>query len=187
MYQGNNPSALRSREWIAAAMARLLEREPYGQITVKNICREADLSRQTFYQIFDSKDEVMSYQFGIMFADFCRQCADTERMTVRGLARAFFAFFGEHDAFVSALIDNNMTHLLQAQFERFLPQIPLFQETNERESHPDYAVSFVAAALSQLLIHWFSMGKDMSVEEMGLLTERLLTGGCFVATSDVCE
>lgn len=48
-----------------------------------------------------------------------------------------------------------------------------------REAHPDYAVSFVAAALSQLLIHWFSKGRDMGVEETGALTERLLTGGWF--------
>ncbi len=45
----------------------------HTDITIKNICREADLSRQTFYQIFESKDEVIEYLFSELFSEFEEQ------------------------------------------------------------------------------------------------------------------
>ena len=76
MYCGKNPSALKSREWIRKAMLELLKERKYAQITIKDICKKADLSRQTFYQIYDSKDEVMEYHFKELFLEFKEQCSD---------------------------------------------------------------------------------------------------------------
>ena len=72
MYSGNNPSALRSMEWLRQALLQLLDEKKYSQLTIKEICRRADLSRQTFYQIFDSKDEIMQYHFSILFQEFTK-------------------------------------------------------------------------------------------------------------------
>mgnify|MGYP000072671706 CR=1 FL=1 len=52
MYQGNNPSALRSREEIVNAFMTLLQHSSIDRITIKQIMDTAGLSRQTFYQIF---------------------------------------------------------------------------------------------------------------------------------------
>lgn len=49
MYEGNNPTALHSREWLVDSLLSLMEDNPYSRITVRDICNKADLSRQTFY------------------------------------------------------------------------------------------------------------------------------------------
>ena len=67
MYTGNNPSALRSKEWLRKALLQLLTEKKYSQIHIKDICERATLSRQTFYQMFSSKDEIMEYHFSILF------------------------------------------------------------------------------------------------------------------------
>ena len=61
MYQGNNPTALQSQHWIADSLLMLMQEKPYAQITIQNICKRADLSRQTFYNMFDSKEEVLRF------------------------------------------------------------------------------------------------------------------------------
>lgn len=176
MYQGTNPSALRSREWITEAMLALLKTEKYAQITVKDICRKADLSRQTFYQIFVSKDEVMEYWFGELFSQFREKCTDFMGISLKELTCLFFEFFGEHRDFVKELISNNMSYLLEREFERYLPQIELFRRINETEEYPDYSVCYVAGALCQILIHWYEKGMEPSIEKIGSITEGIVTG-----------
>ena len=61
MYTGTNPSALRSKQWLHDALLQILEKKQYSQISVKDICLQADLSRQTFYKIYKSKDEIMEH------------------------------------------------------------------------------------------------------------------------------
>lgn len=92
MYHGTNPSALRSRACITEALFTLLKKEKYANITIKNICREAELSRQTFYQIFESKDEVIEYLFSNLFSEFEKQCNYFINMTLSELCCSFLFF-----------------------------------------------------------------------------------------------
>ena len=148
MYTGENQTAIRSMQWLEAALLKLLETEKYAKITVKDICREADLSRQTFYQMFDSKDELMEYHFSNLFAGFREGCGSLDDIGCNELACQFFHFFYDERAFVRLLIENNMTYLLEKEFERYLPQIALFRRINETEAYPDYSLAYVAGALT---------------------------------------
>lgn len=179
MYQGTNPSALRSRNCIAEALFILLKSEKYANITIKNICQKADLSRQTFYQIFESKEEVLEYLFCGLFSQFQEKCGYFINMTLSDLACCFFEFFRDYRDFISILVDNKMSYLLEQEFERYLPQIELFQKINQTELYPDYSVSYMAGALSQMLIHWYENGMDIPVETMGKMTENLASGKVF--------
>ena len=61
MYNGNNKTALASQRQIAAAFTALLREKPYSQISVSAICKEAGVSRQTFYSLFSSKENIVLY------------------------------------------------------------------------------------------------------------------------------
>ena len=56
MYKGSNKSALLSQKLISEALLRLLETMPFNDISVSDLCREAQVSRQTFYSLFGTKD-----------------------------------------------------------------------------------------------------------------------------------
>ena len=75
MYVGNNATAIRSQKWIVDSLLSLMEQKSYAEITVRDICKSADLSRQTFYNVFDSKDEVLCFrlrnEYQRQFARFC--------------------------------------------------------------------------------------------------------------------
>lgn len=179
MYTGNNPSALRSREWFREALLNLLRNKKFEQITVKDLCRKADLSRQTFYQIFDSKDEVLEYHFMTLFEKFSKECGDFSKISLSELVYQFFHFFYEQRNFVKVLIENNMTHLLEKQFEIYLCKIDFFKEKNNTDDYPDYTLASVSGALTQILIHWFYKKFDLSVEEIADMTEQIIVGDKF--------
>ena len=61
MYRGSNPSALQSQQWIVDSLISLMEVKPYQQITIMDICKRADLSRQTFYNVFSQKEDVLRF------------------------------------------------------------------------------------------------------------------------------
>ena len=176
MYLGNNPSALRSMEWLRQALLQLLEEKKYSQITIKEICKRADLSRQTFYQIFDSKDEVIQYHFFILFEEFTKECDSFQNITIAQITYHFFAFFYKHREFVEVLISNNLTFLLPQQFEIYLRKIDLFRIFNDKEDYPEYTAAYMAGALTQILIHWFEQSFNLSTDELSTLTESIITG-----------
>ena len=179
MYTGKNPSALHSRDWLCTSLLQLLGTKKYEQITVKEICEKAGLSRQTFYQIFVSKDEIIGYYFSTLFEQFSKECDDLQHISISELGCIFFQFFYQHRDFVGKLLDSNMSYLLGQQFEIYLRQIPIFQAINHLKEHPDYSLAFVAGALTQTLTHWFRCEFDLSAAEVGHLTEHLLTGAAF--------
>lgn len=179
MYSGNNPSALRSMEWLRNALLQLLKEKQYSQITIKEICKRADLSRQTFYQMFDSKDEVMQYHFSILFQEFTKECDSFQNITVLQIAYHFFQFFYNHRDFIEIIISNNLTFLLEQQFEVYLRKIDLFCMINDHELYPDYTTAYIAGALTQSLIHWFEQSFNLSIPELSKLTESNITGQPF--------
>ena len=56
MYCGTNPTALLNQRQLAKALFQLMETKPFSAISVSELCREASISRQTFYSLFDSKE-----------------------------------------------------------------------------------------------------------------------------------
>lgn len=176
MYTGKNPSALRSREWLRSAMLELLKENTYSHITIKDICNQADLSRQTFYQIFSSKEEIMEYHFMLLFEEFSEEYGNIDDSSVGKIAFHFFNFFYQKKAFINILIQNNMTYLLEEQFEKYLNQIELFHNINVNEKYPDYSRAYIAGALTQILIHWFKCHCNLKIDELSKLTEAIITG-----------
>ena len=50
---------LDSRNRIRFSLVSLMEQYPYFEIVVSAICQKAKVSRQTYYRLFDSKDDVL--------------------------------------------------------------------------------------------------------------------------------
>ncbi len=55
--------AERTKQWIAAAMKRLMVKKSLDMIRVTEICREADIERPTFYYHFRDKYDLVAWIF----------------------------------------------------------------------------------------------------------------------------
>lgn len=93
MYTGNNPAALRSREYIVQTFLKLAETTSVSEMSIKQIMDGSGLSRQTFYQIFETKEEILEYCVDRLFGDFMESIENCAVSDLCNTAKVFFAFF----------------------------------------------------------------------------------------------
>lgn len=109
-----------SREWIADAFFRLLEKKPYEAITVSEIARKADLSRRTVYRAFADKRDILMYLFERLWPDYI---AAMQALGVRKreqLAVVIVEFVNRNMAFFQMLRRNGLEHLIVEFFDSHL-------------------------------------------------------------------
>ncbi|GAA0753251.1 TetR/AcrR family transcriptional regulator [Clostridium sartagoforme] len=176
MYKGNNPSAKRSQEWIAQSLISLMLKKSFEQITIKEIMENSELARQTFYQLFDSKEDVLEYYMDILFLDYLERCNFKIIDNLCEAAKLFFQFFNENTLFVESLKQNNKTCILQKKCQEYLQNdhfLKFIQTGVHNSEEKTFASAFVTAGLIGMLVYWFDTDKSMSTEELARLVCRI--------------
>ena len=148
MYCGNNKTALASQRQIADALLDLLAEQPYAEISVSAVCKRARVSRQTFYSLFQSKENVMTFALrndccysspeeGARKADFRQLCVNFSRYII-----------GHADA-LRLLERHGLMALLRSVLREDLAHCPAFS----RHLYPalaPYALDYVAAGIASI-------------------------------------
>ena len=148
MYCGKNKTAIASQEQISSALLSLMETKPYADINICELCREAGISRQTFYTLFQSKDNVISYA---LQAHYCYTPGDTECSVScqRGLSHEFSVYITERKKIIRSLVDNEITYLLHDSMHSSLLSCSCFLKRLPEERR-EYAADFIAGGFTGL-------------------------------------
>ena len=80
-----DPRQKKSADLITEGMLSLLcdsALPPQKTPTIADICRQAGVSRATFYRLFDSPDDILSYYFDTIFDNIMECCADKKKAGV---------------------------------------------------------------------------------------------------------
>lgn len=117
MNSADHPSAVRSRNEIAGALLKLMEKYPYNEITVKQIVLETDLVRKTFYRNFSSKDDVLLYITRKALADYCNVINSGEGDVLTNI----FLFADKNRKLLMLLDRHNMLHVTLQCMNEYLP------------------------------------------------------------------
>ncbi|MEM8861059.1 MAG: TetR/AcrR family transcriptional regulator [Chloroflexota bacterium] len=176
----------RTRKLLQDALIYLLRRKPLAKIQIKEIVEEADVSRPTFYQHFETKEKLL---FSLMDDVFEKIHSviflgreDGEDFDVIQFLAASFRQWRLHseelrwvlqvenkDLFIAALRVH--VEALKQEAAKYLKPNPAFQPYDE------YEFSFVSGGLYMLLKNWISNGMQESDEEMGKIAFVLLGNG----------
>lgn len=174
MYCGSNRTALSSQKQIADALIRLMQDREYSKISISQICREAGISRQTFYSLFTSKDDVIEY---ILSHHCCYQPAESTP-SLRSLCHGYGLYIIDQSDFITLLVKNHITHLMHDQLYRSLTGCSCFlSEVDTR--FRDYAADFFAVGLTSIAKNYILHGADEDIDFLDSLTESLFTGKIF--------
>lgn len=180
MYVGNNATAIRSQRWIVDSLLSLMEQKPYAEITVRDICKKADLSRQTFYNVFDSKDEVLCFrlrnEYQRQFARFC----NNESITVPEIVEAFTAVLLEDKRVLSLMIDNGLEDIISSEISKCVSMFAsrFVKAENDNELLP-YSIALVSGALAEMLVYWFKRDEPISIDKLTSLLTDFLSGNLY--------
>ncbi len=178
MYNGNNPTALKSQQWLTQTLLELMEEKPYVDISIMDICKKADLSRQTFYNYFESKDDLFRYLLRSTYDKKLNSL--TEIPSSNEAISAFVSVVRENPRMVNAIVKNNMGNLVSDEIFNAITQflnrfIPNF------ENQPDFAyhVVLLSGALTHFMLYYARNNKDLSEKEMTKILETFLSGKVF--------
>ena len=136
MYEGCNKTAIASQAAIAEALIELMKDKPYSRISVSEICKRAGVSRQTFYSLFASKDNVISF---ILERKYCFRPQDHEccrsSMTLEDICRAYAMIFSICCRTVFTVLSSTARITSPATLPRTGSMPPIFLPAASRESH----------------------------------------------------
>ncbi|MCR5666648.1 MAG: TetR/AcrR family transcriptional regulator [Eubacterium sp.] len=179
MYCGSNKTALQSQRQIAEAMMTLLEEKPFDKITISELCKTAGISRQTFYSLFTSRENV------IVFA-LRENCCDGRDVSLpqdhrdpesifQSICRGYSEYMLRNRSIIKLLVDNHIDYLLYNSFfesihecECFLPSTPSCRRT--------YAAAFYASGIAGVARVYAKEGCTTTADDLQEILASLLSG-----------
>ncbi|MEM7335003.1 MAG: TetR/AcrR family transcriptional regulator [Chloroflexota bacterium] len=176
----------RTRRLLQGALINLLRRKLLAKIQIKEIVEEADVSRTTFYQHFETKEELlfslMDDVFEKIHSVIFHEREDGAGFDVLNLLVASFEQWRLHseelrwvlqvenkDLFIASL----RVHVesLKREADKHIMPNPAFRDYDE------YGFRFVSGGLYMLLQDWINNGMQESDDRMGKIALVLLGNG----------
>ena len=182
MYCGNNKTALQSQRQIANAMMGLLGQKPFAQITVSEVCKVAGISRQTFYTLFTSRENVMVFTLQAKACDGPALDAP-EPPACRGellrwLCRGYSEYMLHNRELIKLLVDNHIDYLLYDSFFEAMDGCDCFLRQVDSCTR-SYAASFYAGGFACVARRYAEEGCASSADQLETLLMTLLSGRLF--------
>lgn len=151
MYHGNNPTALQSQKMIVDALLKLMEEKELSKINIKELCETAMISRQTFYTLFESKEEVIGLHLDTLFDDYIeRFVRNKKNLTVKELCDNTILYLIEHKQLTQLMFKSKLDHIVKDKIESYLLNLDNLLCTPQRENQ-DYAIAFLSGALMSVI------------------------------------
>ncbi|MGN1140408.1 MAG: TetR/AcrR family transcriptional regulator [Oliverpabstia sp.] len=179
MYTGTNPTALQSQRWIAGSLTGLMLEIPYTQITIQKICRRADLSRQTFYNFFDSKEEALRFCLREKYEQQLHRLDNKTTISLHETVEAFATVLEENRTLLSAMIQNNLDGIIT---DEIVKCVSLFTDrfVSKKDRFLPYSEALLSGALAHMLLCWFRQENPVSIQELTSLLTAFLSGNLYV-------
>lgn len=167
-------SSRRQRE-LEAGLLAAMKKQPYGKITLTELCRELKIPRKTFYRYFPTKDDCLLALLDHTLSD-CNDIAlkgwDGSRELDEHTQLRFFTYWKERRDFLDAVRDNGLQYLL---LDRTTVIVDRMKESSASEGFArDQVEYFIAHGLMATVLRWHHHGFPDTPEEMAAVFAPLL-------------
>lgn len=167
MYQGKNKTALRSQEWISESFVKLLKIKKYEEITVKDIYTKADLSRQTFYNLFNGKEEVLQYYLSTIYMPLLEWLDRQENPVIDEVMNRLTDTLEENRGMITVMLDNHLELMLVDGTNYVVSKLSecLFHAEQDATTVL-YMRALVSGAIVNAIIYWIREKMPLSSKEL---------------------
>jgi len=177
MYATNdNPQAVESRNRITDTLLLLMKHSPYKDISITQICQEAQIVRQTYYRNFDTKDDIIKYALDKMVQQYYDDYYQAD--DVHAQLNNFFSYMLKNREFFISASKNNLFFMIDEAISKNITKfIDFYQLTqNEEPGFERYVTSFIASTICCLLSMWVDDGFIETPAMMSKLAQKFLAG-----------
>lgn len=177
MYQGKNPKALLSQRLLLEALNALLKEKAFKEISVSELCERSGVSRQTFYSLFETKENILLYQLELV-NDTKPEQEDTSALLLNDICERYSRYVTSNYALFSMLIENDLAEVLYKQFYQSMASCrQSFVDLSDDER--EYAALFMSAGLCQLTQKYIREHAVPNAEELQQIAFRIMSGSIY--------
>ncbi|MBQ8237715.1 MAG: TetR/AcrR family transcriptional regulator [Oscillospiraceae bacterium] len=177
MYQGKNPTALTSQKLLLDTLNELLREKEFKDISVSELCSRSGVSRQTFYSLFGTKENILLYQLELI-NDTKPDDGDDSPISLMESCQRFSQYVVSNYEKLTMLIENNLCEVLYTMIYQSMSScrpgfVGLDQKTQE------YAAQYMAAGLSSLTQKYIREHKKPDQQELTELSYLIMSGNIY--------
>jgi AcrR family transcriptional regulator len=118
-----NPLAIRSQEWLANALLLLMEEKEFKDVSVKEIAAKADLSRRTFYRVFETKEDPLIWHLNTLYQEFLAELQARSCRQFEDVLTLYLNFWYRHKHFFELLKRSDLLAFMLNQYLRVFPEV----------------------------------------------------------------
>jgi AcrR family transcriptional regulator len=175
MYQGTNKTAQKSQDSIVKALIHLMKATPYSSISVSAICKEAGISRQTFYTLFESRENIILYELSRKHCFHPGDSCPEKKITLKEICDEYAAYITEKEEILTLLADNRIIFLMHdSLYTSFLSCSCCSR--GKTESERQFIAEFFASSLSGIARVYTMQQNRPSREDLSEIIYALLSG-----------
>ncbi|WP_251423407.1 TetR/AcrR family transcriptional regulator [Veillonella agrestimuris] len=177
MKESDNKVAQRYRQMIVDAFLLLTESMPYQEITVLRIVQEADVSRQTFYRHFKTKEDILASIMDRLIREVNHRLHTSSIITLQSALVEYFTFWQHNRNYLRIIYEGQIEAWLlvkynEAMRDQFCMLSHQFIDLDKREFH--LMMSFLIGGLYQLKRDWYERGFKEAPEELAALVANMI-------------
>ncbi len=177
MYQGKNPTALSSQKMLLDALNGLLKEKEFKDISVSELCSRSGVSRQTFYTLFGTKENILLYQLE-QINDTKPDHEDNSPMKLSDICERYARYVTSNYAQLTMYIENELSEVLFTQFYNAMSSCrQSFVELDSADR--EYAAQFMAAGLCRLTQRYIQEHEKPDQAELTRLSYKIMSGNIY--------
>lgn len=162
----------KSKTAISESLLELLANSSFHVVTISEIFGHARVARRTFYNNLDSKEDIVRFIVDKLVMEFIESIKNQHLDTPKTLGQAYYRFWYEKKDVVPILAKNRLFHILQRDFQNYLPQLAMAMgvggiASQMDETLLDYVYTFVSSGLCYNLEKWAKGGYQEPYSQIG--------------------
>lgn len=168
--QPDDRRTLRTRTALRDALISLLPKRGWDDVSVQEICEQANVGRSTFYMHFQGKEQLLADGLEDLRKILAVQATGGRgsRTQVFAFTRGLLEHVHMHRSLFRALIGRGSGHVVQMRFRKMVAG--LVEEELAGRATPtwqrDATASYVAGALVEMLSWWVEARTAQPLEEV---------------------
>ena len=164
-----------TKRLLKTALIELMQEKPFEQITIKELCEQADLNRTTFYLHYDDQRGVLqdiekeTMEKTVEFMKNVSPDADTVDMVA-----AYLSYVKENAQVFQTLLLRYDSKPFRQEFvlytlDRIRGNLPYYGDPE----HERYVLTFLMEGSNHIVMEWIRQGFDLPAREVATLIYKL--------------
>jgi len=157
-----------TKQYILLALFALMQKMDYEEISVKDICARAGVSRMSFYRYYSTKDDIFINYCDERFEEFYEITKQKQVTTLKDYTLETFRFIQRYTKQIKVLIEAHREFMLLEQINSYARYIIRNLKSDFRPELRDNALFcyFLAGGLYNAAIHMVTGEFKQTPEEL---------------------